>query len=63
MKFGDESKVLVMEKEMVAIQTKKNIVHIIFKVLFVQYLKINLLSIGQLQEKEYGVYIYKKYYI
>jgi hypothetical protein len=36
MKFGDESKVLVMEKEMIAIQTKKNIVHIIFNVLFVQ---------------------------
>jgi hypothetical protein len=36
MKFGDESKVLVMEKEMVVIQNKKNIVHIIFNVLFVQ---------------------------
>jgi hypothetical protein len=35
MKFGDEFKVSITEKGMVAIQTKKNIVHTIFDVLFV----------------------------
>ncbi|KAA3473124.1 Retrovirus-related Pol polyprotein from transposon TNT 1-94 [Gossypium australe] len=51
-KFGDDSKVSVMEKGEVTIQMKSNVVHTISNVLFVPDLKTNLLSIGQLQEKE-----------
>jgi hypothetical protein len=54
MKFGNESKVFVMEKGMVALKTKKNIVHTIFDVFFILELKTNLLSIDQLQEKGKG---------
>jgi len=46
MKFGDEFKVSVIGKGMVATQTKKNIVHTISDVLFILELKINFLNIG-----------------
>lgn len=46
MKFDDEFKVSVIGKGMVAIQTKKNIIHTISDVLFVLELKINFLNIG-----------------
>jgi hypothetical protein len=46
MKFDDEFKVSVIGKGMVAIQTKKNIVHTISYVLFVLELKIIFLNIG-----------------
>jgi hypothetical protein len=58
-KLDNESKVFVIKKKKgkVAILTKNNIVHTIFDVFFVPELKTNLLSIGQLQEKSYKVYI------
>ena len=42
---------------MITIQIKKNIVHTICVIFFVPELKINLLSISQLQEKGYEFYI------
>jgi len=56
-KFGDDSKVFVMGKWEVAIQTKRNIVQNISNVLFVPDLRTNLFSIGQLQEKGYEICI------
>ncbi|XP_059654574.1 uncharacterized protein LOC132301327 [Cornus florida] len=56
-KFGDNSKVSVMGKGKVAIQTKGNSIHTISNVLFVPDLKTNLLSVGQLQEKGYEISI------
>ena len=50
MKFGDGSTVSVMGKGRVAIQTISN-------VLFVLDLRTNLLNVGQLQEKGYGISI------
>lgn len=45
-KFGDESKVSIMEKGMLAIQTKKNTVQTISDIFFVLELKTSLLDIG-----------------
>ena len=56
-KFRDNSKVSIMWKENVTIQTEGNSFRSIANVLFVPDLKTKLLSIGQLQEKEYEVYI------
>ncbi|KAA3486842.1 Retrovirus-related Pol polyprotein from transposon TNT 1-94 [Gossypium australe] len=56
-KFGDDSKVSVMGKGEVTIQTKSNVVHTISNVLFAPDLKTNLLSIGQLQKKGYEISI------
>lgn len=56
-KFGDNSKVSVMGKGDVSIQTKEGITQTISNVLLVPDLKTNLLSIGQLQEKGYEVTI------
>ena len=50
-KFGDNSKISVMGKGKVTIQTKGNSTHTIGNVFFVPDLKTNLLSVGQLQEK------------
>ncbi|KAM7520343.1 hypothetical protein LguiB_019305 [Lonicera macranthoides] len=52
-KFGNNSKVSVMGKGRVTIQTKGNSTQTISNVLFVPELKTNLLSVGQLQEKGY----------
>ncbi|KAI3451258.1 hypothetical protein Pfo_007923 [Paulownia fortunei] len=56
-KFGDNSKVSVMGKGQVIIQTNDNATQTISNVLFVPDLKTNLLSIDQLQEKGYEIYI------
>ncbi|KAI3455049.1 hypothetical protein Pfo_011712 [Paulownia fortunei] len=56
-KFGDNSKVSVMGKGHVIIQTNDNATQTISNVLFVPDLKTNLISIGQLQEKGYKIYI------
>jgi hypothetical protein len=56
-KFGDNSMVSVMGKGKVIVQTKENSTHTIANVLFVPELKTNLLSVGQLQEKGYEIYI------
>ncbi|KAK9131203.1 hypothetical protein Sjap_011690 [Stephania japonica] len=56
-KFGDDSKISVMGKGKVTIQTKENSIHTIANVLFVPDLKTNLLSVGQLQEKGYEIVI------
>ncbi|KAI5422236.1 hypothetical protein KIW84_045631 [Lathyrus oleraceus] len=56
-KFGDNSKISVMGKGKVTIQTKGNSTHTITNVLFVPDLKTNLLSVGQLQEKGYEIFI------
>ena len=50
-KFGDNSKISVIGKGKVTIQTKGNSTHTIANVFFVPDLKTNLLSVGQLQEK------------
>ena len=55
--FGDNSKVSVMGKGQVAIQSNSSSAHTISNVLFVPDLKTNLLSIGQLQEKGYEIII------
>ena len=57
MKFGDGSTVSVMGKGRVAIQTNRNSIQTISNVLFVPDLRTNLLSVGQLQEKGYGISI------
>ncbi|KAI5680165.1 hypothetical protein M9H77_01392 [Catharanthus roseus] len=51
-KFGNNTKISVMGKGEVMIRTRGNNYQIIYNVLFVPDLKTNLLSIGQLQEKE-----------
>uniref|UniRef100_A0A5B7B3A2 CCHC-type domain-containing protein n=1 Tax=Davidia involucrata TaxID=16924 RepID=A0A5B7B3A2_DAVIN len=56
-KFGDNSRVSVMGKWKVSIQTKGNFVQTISNVLFVPDLRTNLLSVGQLQEKGYEISI------
>ena len=56
-KFGDNSRVSVMGKGKVTIQTKGNFVQTIFNVLFVLDWRTNLLSVGQLQEKGYEISI------
>ncbi|KAI5395925.1 hypothetical protein KIW84_062209 [Lathyrus oleraceus] len=56
-KFGDNSIVSVMGKGTIGIHTKKDYVQTISNVLFVPDLKTNLLSVGQLQEKGYGIYV------
>ncbi|KAI5406878.1 hypothetical protein KIW84_053229 [Lathyrus oleraceus] len=56
-KFGDNSTVSVMGKGTIGIHTKKDYVQTISNVLFVPDLKTNLLSVGQLQEKGYGIYV------
>ncbi|KAL5753925.1 hypothetical protein ACOSP7_022145 [Xanthoceras sorbifolium] len=50
-KFGDNFIVSIMGKGNVSIRTKANSIQIISNVFFVPNLKINLLSISQLQEK------------
>ncbi|KAF2292469.1 hypothetical protein GH714_023138 [Hevea brasiliensis] len=50
-KFGDNSKVSVMGKGQVIIQTKRDAAQTISNVLYVLDLKTNLLILGQLQEK------------
>lgn len=56
-KFGDDSKVSVMGKGKVAIQTNENSIQTISNVLFVPDLRTNLPSVGQLQEKGYEISI------
>lgn len=56
-KFENDSKVAVMEKGKVLIQTNENFTHTISDVLFILDLKTSLLSIGQLQEKNYEISI------
>ena len=56
-KFGDGSIVSVMGKGKVAIQTNRNSIQTISNILFVPDLRTNLLSVGQLQEKGYGISI------
>uniref|UniRef100_A0A803PAK3 CCHC-type domain-containing protein n=1 Tax=Cannabis sativa TaxID=3483 RepID=A0A803PAK3_CANSA len=56
-KFGDNSTISVMGKGRVTIQTKGNSTHTISNVLYGPDLKTNLLSVGQLQEKGYGISI------
>ena len=56
-KFGDNSTISIMGKGKVTIQTKGNSTHTIANVLFEPNLKTNLLSVGQLQEKEYEILI------
>jgi len=54
-KFGNNTKVLMMGKGQVIIHTKGNATQTISNVLFVTNVKTNLLSIGQLQEKDYEI--------
>jgi hypothetical protein len=56
-KFGDNSKVSVMGKGRVSIQTKEDSTHNISNVFYVPDLKTNLLSVGQLQERGYEISI------
>lgn len=56
-KFGDNSTMSVMGKGTIGIHTKKYYVQTISNVLFVPDLKTNLLSVSQLQEKGYGIYV------
>ena len=56
-KFGDNSKISVIGKGKVTIQTKGNSTHTIGNVFFVPDLKTNLLSVGQLQKKGYEIFI------
>ena len=60
-KFGDNSTISVMGKGKVTIQTKGNSTHTIANVFFVFFfvpdLKTNLLSVGELQEKGYEIFI------
>lgn len=56
-KFGDNSAISVMGKGKVTLRTTNDIVCSISNVLFVPNLKTNLLSIGQLQEKGYEIFI------
>ena len=56
-KFGDGSTVFVMGKGKVAIQNNKNSIQTISNVLFILDLRINLLRVGQLQDKGYGISI------
>ncbi|RVW92788.1 Retrovirus-related Pol polyprotein from transposon TNT 1-94 [Vitis vinifera] len=55
--FGDNSKVSVMGKGSVRIHSKEKSDQIISNVFFVPDLKTNLLSVGQLQEKGYEIFI------
>ncbi|GMI66347.1 hypothetical protein HRI_000304000 [Hibiscus trionum] len=55
--FGDNSKVSVMGKGNVKIHTNENTTQVISNVFFVPDLKTNLLSVGQLQEKGYEIFI------
>ncbi|KAF2298936.1 hypothetical protein GH714_029230 [Hevea brasiliensis] len=50
-KFGNNSRVSIMGKGQVTIQTTRNVTHKISDVFYVPDLKTNLLSVGQLQEK------------
>ena len=50
-KFGDNSKISVMGKGKVTIQTKENLTHTIANVLSVPNLKTNLLSVGSVTRK------------
>ena len=56
-KFNDGSTVSVMGKGKVVIQTNRNSIQTISNVLFVPNLRTNLLSVGQLQDKGYGISI------
>lgn len=55
--FVGGSTVSVMGKGKVAIQTNRNSIQIISNVLFVPDLRTNLLNVGQLLEKGYGISI------
>ncbi|XP_031264133.1 uncharacterized protein LOC116122419 [Pistacia vera] len=55
--FGDNSKVSVMGKGSVRIHSKEKSNQIISNVFFVPDLKTNLLSVGQVQEKGYEIFI------
>ena len=61
-KFENDSKVAVMGKGQVTIQTKRNISQIISDVLYVPELKSNYLSLGQLEEKGYEIVIKKGFF-
>ncbi|KAF2310285.1 hypothetical protein GH714_007584 [Hevea brasiliensis] len=56
-KFGNNSRVSIMGKGQVTIQTTRNVTHKISDVFYVPDLKTNLLSVGQLQEKGYEIQI------
>ena len=56
-KFGDNSTISIMKKGNVKIKTNKGFDQIISNVFFIPILKINLVSVGQLQEKGYEITI------
>ncbi|XP_058111644.1 uncharacterized protein LOC131254962 [Magnolia sinica] len=56
-KFANGSTVSIMGKGKVAIQTNRNSIQTISNVLFVLDLRTNVLSVGELQEKGYGISI------
>ncbi|GKV36956.1 hypothetical protein SLEP1_g45038 [Rubroshorea leprosula] len=56
-KFGDNSTIAVKGRGKVTIHAKDNSIQTISNVLYVPDLKLNLLSLGQLQEKRYEILI------
>lgn len=56
-KFGNKSTISVMGKGQATIPTKNTLAQTMSNVLSIPELKINLLSIGQLQEKDYEIII------
>jgi hypothetical protein len=57
--FGDESKLSVTGKEMVAIRIKKYYPYHLWCFFLITQLKINFLSTNRIQEMRNGVYINK----
>ena len=58
--FGDFSKVLMKEKDKILIYLKDNSHQFIFDVYYVLDIKNNILSLEQLLEKDYDIYIKNK---
>ena len=54
-RFGDNSRISVMEKGDIQIRRRANTLQTISSVFYVPDLKSNLLSVGQLQEKGYEI--------
>ncbi|KAF2313315.1 hypothetical protein GH714_010300 [Hevea brasiliensis] len=61
-KFGNNSRVSIMGKGQVTIQTTSNVTHKISDVFYAPDLKTNLLSVGQLQEKGDVVFYEKNFW-
>ena len=57
--FGDSSSIKVKGKGDIKIKTRNGFAETISNVLYVPDLKSNLLSVGQLQEKGYEIFISK----